>query len=67
MNISVNGEKYELRKRATVDDLLVQLGLSSEKVMACAVDGMIVKKDEWTIFELSEGQKVELLNFVGGG
>ena len=35
--------------------------------MAVAVNMKIVKKDDWDKFILNEGDKVEALNFVGGG
>lgn len=67
MKIYVNGDEYECAENCTIIALLEQLSLPNEKVMACAVDGVIVKKDEWISRKLSCGQKVELLNFVGGG
>jgi sulfur carrier protein len=36
-------------------------------VMAVAVNMNIVKKDDWDSFKLSQDDKVELLQFVGGG
>jgi len=38
-----------------------------EKVMACAVNMNIVKKEEWDRFVPAEGDKIEMLHFVGGG
>jgi len=38
-----------------------------EKVMAAAVNMEIVKKEQWPEHELHEGDRVELLHFVGGG
>jgi sulfur carrier protein len=67
MTILVNGENVQAENETTIDRLLLLLGLQNDKVMACAVNGSIVKKDEWQVFKLCDGQKVELLNFVGGG
>lgn len=38
-----------------------------DKVMAVAVNMNIVKKDDWHTFVPKDGDKVELLQFVGGG
>jgi sulfur carrier protein len=35
--------------------------------MACAVNMEIVKKQDWDNFTLNEGDRVDLLDFVGGG
>jgi sulfur carrier protein len=67
MRVFVNGEEFDISSESTVASLLAHLELSSDKVMACAVDGTIVKKDQWTTCILVEDQKLELLNFVGGG
>jgi sulfur carrier protein len=67
MKILVNGEEIVVDSVLTIVQLLEHLQLSQDKVMACAVDGVIVKKAEWDSKMLNEGQKVELLNFVGGG
>jgi sulfur carrier protein len=38
-----------------------------DKVMAAAVNMQIVKKDDWSNFRLNDSDKLELLQFVGGG
>jgi sulfur carrier protein len=35
--------------------------------MAAAVNMQIVKKDNWQNYEVKDGDKLELLDFVGGG
>jgi sulfur carrier protein len=46
--------------------LIAALNLEG-KVMAAAVNMNIVKQEAWESHELKEGDKVELLDFVGGG
>ncbi|MEA1916594.1 MAG: sulfur carrier protein ThiS [Campylobacterota bacterium] len=65
MIVIVNGENIEFEKK-TVQELIEQLGLVS-KVMAAAVNMNIVKQDSWGEYELSHEDKIELLDFVGGG
>ena len=38
-----------------------------DKVMAAAVNMNIVKQDSWDSYTLKDGDKLELLDFVGGG
>ena len=66
MNIIVNGEKLNISKNSTISKLLQILDIS-DKVMAVAINMEIVKKDKWDTHQIEEGDKLELLHFVGGG
>ncbi len=66
MNIILNGELREIENNNRVLDMLELLKIK-EKVMAVAVNMNIVKKDDWESFTIKEGDKIELLHFVGGG
>jgi sulfur carrier protein len=66
MKIIINGIEKEIPKNTTIKALLQELKVL-EKTMAVAVNMKIVKKDEWDKFVLKENDKVEALNFVGGG
>jgi len=66
MKIIINGETKEFKENITISELLVQLSLDG-KVMAAAVNMEIVKQDNWTSFYLNDEDKLELLDFVGGG
>ena len=66
MKIKINGIEKEIKENTTIKDLLSSLGVL-DKTMAVAVNMKIVKKDDWDKFKLNEGDKVEALNFVGGG
>lgn len=46
--------------------MLKELSLAG-KVMAAAVNMDIVKQDSWSTYYLKDGDKLELLDFVGGG
>ncbi|WP_263832574.1 sulfur carrier protein ThiS [Sulfurospirillum oryzae] len=65
MQLIINGEKKE-SKAKTIKALLDELGIES-KVMAAAVNMNVVKKEQWESYELAESDKVEFLQFVGGG
>jgi len=66
MNIIVNGENREFTEGRTLLDVLQELSLEG-KVMAAALNMNIVKQDVWDSEVLKDGDKLELLDFVGGG
>jgi len=66
MKIVINGQPKEFEDKSTLEDILKELALEG-KVMAAAVNMNIVKQNEWKSYILEEGDKLELLDFVGGG
>ena len=66
MNIIINGETKVFEDKTTLGDILKQLSLEG-KVMAAAINMEIVKQDIWATHQLNDGDKLELLDFVGGG
>ncbi|MDP2894359.1 MAG: sulfur carrier protein ThiS [Sulfurimonas sp.] len=66
MKLIINGETKEFNKDITLADMLQKLDLTS-KVMAAAVNMEIVKQGSWADYKLKDMDKVELLDFVGGG
>jgi sulfur carrier protein len=66
MKLFVNGEERDFDSSLTLQELIDKLEIES-KVMAAAVNMDVVKKEGWSNFALNDGDKIELLNFVGGG
>jgi len=66
MNIIVNGESKKFEENSTLISVLAHLSLEG-KVMAAAVNMEIIKQDAWNNYTLKDGDKLELLDFVGGG
>ena len=66
MEIFVNGQRRVYSNEITLLELVQDLKIE-DKVMASAVNMEIVKKESWRDFKLKDGDKVELLHFVGGG
>ena len=66
MKIVVNGEEKMFADGTTLAVIIEKLGIA-DKVMAAAVNMEVVKKDNWSSFVPKEGDKIELLHFVGGG
>lgn len=65
MQLIINGEPKQTSSK-TIQELLFELGIE-DKVMAAAVNMDVVKKDVWGSFQLNENDRVEFLQFVGGG
>jgi sulfur carrier protein len=68
MNVVLNGEACELRDGATVTDAVEASGAPSEgRGVAVAVNGEVVPRGEWKDTQLSDGQRIEVLQAVQGG
>ncbi|MEA2051159.1 MAG: sulfur carrier protein ThiS [Campylobacterota bacterium] len=66
MNIIINGEDKTFDEDTTLQQIITDLNIE-DKVMAAAVNMEIVKKDNWNDFTPKNNDKLELLQFVGGG
>jgi len=66
MRIVLNGEPVETADGATVETLLQQLGISRKRV-AVELNADIVPKAGYERQLLSDGDKIEIVHFVGGG
>ncbi len=66
MRLKVNGNIVDDLKAATVAELLDEMKVNSGRV-AVEVNMMIVKKADYDLFSLKDGDTVEIVNFVGGG
>lgn len=65
MEILVNGKTVQT-KAETIKALIQELEIE-EKVMAVALNMEVVKKDNWAKTYIKSSDKVEFLEFVGGG
>ena len=66
MHIIVNGTKKLFQEPLTVEKLLEQLGLDKRK-LAVERNREIVPKAEFTLVNLCDGDKIEIVHFIGGG
>jgi len=64
--IQINGEKQQIQCPVTVAELLKTLDIDFRRV-AVEVNRVIIKKADYENHQLSEGDAVEIVNFVGGG
>jgi thiamine biosynthesis protein ThiS len=66
MIVVVNGKETQVSDDAAVVEVITALGLKPERV-AVEVNHKIVKRADWTSTVLVEGDRVEIVHFVGGG
>jgi sulfur carrier protein len=66
INLVINGEDKSYDKEQSIEEIINVLGIDG-KVMATAVNMEVVKKDNWSNFVPKDGDKIEFLQFVGGG
>ncbi|MFH1574690.1 MAG: sulfur carrier protein ThiS [Acidobacteriota bacterium] len=66
MNLQVNGQRRSVPQAITVGDLIRVLDVRPERI-AVELNRRIVKKTDWVATTLQEGDRVEIVQFVGGG
>ena len=66
MTVIINGDETAIADGLAVFGLIDFLGLKPER-LAVEVNSKIVRRSEWTSTLLSEGDKIEIVHFVGGG
>jgi sulfur carrier protein len=66
MKLQINGEQRELASGLTLAALLEQLGMKPDRV-AVELNREIVRRELWPQTRLQEGDRLEIVQFVGGG
>lgn len=67
MNLVINGEDHhDLSEPLTVQGLIAHLGLPEKKI-AIERNREIVSKSTFETTELSDGDRLEIIHFIGGG
>jgi len=66
IGIVLNGEAKEIAAGQSILDLVQYLNLPAER-LAVEHNLKIVKRDQWNRHPLQDGDKVEIVQFVGGG
>ncbi len=66
LEIHLNGEARQVTVGTTVAQLLAQLGLAGKPV-AVEVNEQVVKQAQHGAHALAQGDRVEVVTFVGGG
>jgi len=66
MRLQINGVEKEFADELTLADLIQQLGMKSDRV-AVELNREIVSRAQWADTPLRDGDRLEIVHFVGGG
>jgi thiamine biosynthesis protein ThiS len=66
LRITLNGESFELDQPLSVEDLLKRLEIDPRRV-AVEHNLVILKRHAFAATLVGDGDRVEIVNFVGGG
>ncbi len=66
VSITINGESRVLSAALTVDKLLQELGIEGRKV-AVERNLEIVPKSAFAATQVADGDRLEIVHFIGGG
>ena len=66
MKLTINGEDRHFTAISSLSTLLAQLGMKPDRV-AVELNRNLIPRDRWATTQLSDGDKLEIVHFVGGG
>ena len=66
MSVYINGELKDLEPQSSLLDLLTDLNLKPERI-AAELNGKVVPRAVWPATKLTDGDRIEIVHFVGGG
>lgn len=66
MILFVNGKKMEFENGKNIAEILVILGVKA-KIFAITLNAKLIKKDDYERTIPQDGDKIEMLQFMGGG
>jgi thiamine biosynthesis protein ThiS len=66
MRLLINGEEREIADGLSLADLIAQLKMKADRV-AVERNGEIVARNQWSSTVLADRDRLEIVQFVGGG
>jgi len=66
MQLIINGQPQNVQEALLLSDLIAQLNMKAERV-AVERNGVIVPRNDWPQTALQNGDRLEIVHFVGGG
>jgi len=66
MKLIINGEDREFGSISTLSDLVANLEMKPDRV-AIELNRELAPRDRWSSTSLKDGDKLEIVHFVGGG
>jgi len=66
MKVIINGDDHQLDGPMTLSGLVEHLGMKADRV-AVELNLEIVPRNRWVETQLADGDRLEIVHFVGGG
>lgn len=66
MRVYVNGDPRELPGPISLAELVSQLDLPVQRI-AVELNLAVVRRNDWSTIVLQDGDRIEIVHFVGGG
>ena len=66
LQLQINGEAREVADELNLGELVSELAIAPERV-AIEVNQKVVRRNLWTATTLADGDRIEIVHFVGGG
>ena len=66
MQVEINGERRDVARGLMLGQLVEQLALAPER-LAIELNRKVVRRADWPGTPLKEGDRIEIVHFVGGG
>lgn len=64
--ITLNGEQLPIEGNIDLETLVGQLALPAKR-LAVEMNGNVIRRADWPQTTVSDGDKIEVVHFVGGG
>jgi thiamine biosynthesis protein ThiS len=66
MKVFVNGDEKEFSPEISLAELITQLDLAAPRI-AIELNREVVRRSDWGGTMLKDGDRIEIVHFVGGG
>ena len=66
MQVYINGEARELSGPTSLAELITELDLPATRI-AVELNLTVVRRNDWSTTVLQDGDRIEIVHFVGGG
>jgi len=66
LRVQINGEVRDVSDELKLSELVTELSLAPERV-AIELNKQVVRRSQWPETTLAEGDRIEVVQFVGGG
>ena len=68
MELKINGERCQTEAALTLNAVLTENGYNVDRPgIAVAVNEVVVPRQQWGVYQLGEGDRIEIIQAVQGG